>query len=100
VRALARLVALLTIGVIAVLAPLAYADPPDPSWIDGIWDDDDYDGVVVMVLSASGIVDIALVSCGPVWSTVDSVPPLAVRATPAPVDDTATPRAPPWSLFS
>jgi hypothetical protein len=97
---LGRIVALVTIGVITVLAPLAYAHPPDPSWIDGFWDDDDYDGVVVMVLSAAGIVDIALTRCEPALSELASVRPVAARAAPGAVDDTATPRAPPRSLLA
>jgi len=39
------------------LAPLAHANPPDPTWIGGIYDDADYDDVVVTVTSAVGVVD-------------------------------------------
>jgi hypothetical protein len=92
-----RLVALLTIGVIAALAPLAYADPPDPSWINGIWDDDDYDAVVIMVLGTSATVDVALINCNPLWSPLATVLLLEARATAAAVDGTASPRAPPQS---
>src|ERR1700756_1661643 len=89
VRPLLGIVALLTIGVIAALAPLAYADPPDPSWISGLWDDDDYDAVVVMVLGTSAIVDVSLVRCSPVRSVVASVQAPEIRLTYASVDDTA-----------
>ena len=42
----------LAIGVVLVLlTPLTYLDPPDPLWIGGIWDDDDFDAVVVLVKS-------------------------------------------------
>ena len=33
------------------LVPLAYADPPDPVWVSGLYDDDDYDDVVVLATS-------------------------------------------------
>jgi hypothetical protein len=34
---------------IVLLTPLAYADPPDPVWISGYYDDDDQDGAVTLV---------------------------------------------------
>jgi hypothetical protein len=37
------------------LTPLAYADPPDPTWLAGFWDDDDFDDVVVYITSAAGV---------------------------------------------
>jgi len=51
-----RLLLLLLAGVIAVLTPLAYASPPDPSWIRGLYDDADYDNVVALVTSDAGVV--------------------------------------------
>jgi len=38
----------------AVLPALAYASPPDPSWILGIYDDADHDDVVVLATSGTG----------------------------------------------
>jgi hypothetical protein len=37
------------------LAPLAYAEPPDPTWLGGYWDDDDFDTVVAFVTSATAV---------------------------------------------
>ena len=34
---------------IALLTPMAYASPPDPSWIRGVYDGADFDDVVVLV---------------------------------------------------
>jgi len=45
-----------TLGVLAVLTGLAYASPPDASWIPGIYDNADLDDVVVLVAAASGLV--------------------------------------------
>lgn len=85
---------------VAGLAVAAYADPPDPSWIGGFWDDDDFDNVVVFLLSTYAVVErprsdtrqlerlVALVEC---------LEPLAISA---PVDATACPRAPPLTSSS
>jgi hypothetical protein len=99
-RALTGIVALLMICVIVGLAPLAYADPPDPTWIDGLWDSDDYESAVVMVLGTCAIVDVPLADAGPVWSAVAAVQVSEARATGAPLHETASPRAPPRSLSS
>jgi hypothetical protein len=95
VRALAGVAAILTICVIGALTPLAYADPPDPSWVDGLWDDNDYDNVVVLVLATCAVVAESLIDAAPRWSAIAVLPPSDVRTTPAPVDETASPRAPP-----
>ncbi len=42
-----------TLGVLAVLTGLAYASPPDASWIPGIYDNADLDDVVVLVTAAT-----------------------------------------------
>ena len=38
-----------------VLASLAYASPPDPTWVGGFWDGGDFDDVVIAVTSAMAI---------------------------------------------
>jgi hypothetical protein len=45
--------ALLLLLAVGGLTPLAYASPPDPSWIRGIYDDADYDDVVNLITSAA-----------------------------------------------
>jgi len=42
-------------AIIFVSVALAYASPPDPSWISGIYDDRDDDDVVIMVTDATGV---------------------------------------------
>src|SRR5215467_10545675 len=44
-------------AILAVSVTLAYASPPDPSWISGIYDDCDYDDVVGMVTDGTGVND-------------------------------------------
>ena len=51
--------ALFLIGAIVSLTPLAQASPPDPSWIKGVYDDDDFDNVVISVTSAVSAVELA-----------------------------------------
>jgi hypothetical protein len=52
-----RLVLFLLSVALLALTPLAYASPPDPSWIQGVYDDGDFDDVVVLLTSAVGVVD-------------------------------------------
>jgi hypothetical protein len=47
-------VALLVLGVLVALVPLAHASPPDPTWIPGIYDDGDFDDVVLIIVSTVG----------------------------------------------
>ncbi len=46
---------LVLVGVVVALTPMAYASPPDPSWIRGLYDDADFDDVVVLLTSSVGI---------------------------------------------
>jgi len=39
------------------LVPLAYASPPDPTYLAGIWDNADYDDVAMLVTSSLGSTD-------------------------------------------
>lgn len=78
------------------LTHLAYASPLDPTWVPGLWDDDDFDEVVEYITSAPGLVDepvvrrlrplpvLVLLELQPRDEPVSFVPPPA-----------ADPRAPP-----
>lgn len=44
-----RGVALLVMTLLFCVTALAYAEPPDPLWTGGIWDDDDFDSNVAVV---------------------------------------------------
>jgi hypothetical protein len=52
IRGVRVALALLLLLAVGGLTPLAYASPPDPAWIRGIYDDADYDDVVDLVTSA------------------------------------------------
>jgi hypothetical protein len=45
------------LGALPLLMPLAHAKPPDPSWVDGIYDDADLDSVVVRITSSAAAVE-------------------------------------------
>src|ERR687887_888952 len=45
----------LLFATVAVLPPLAHASPPDPSWVAGLWDDADYDEIVLAVTGMTAV---------------------------------------------
>lgn len=47
---------LLILAALATTSSLAYASPPDPSWIPGIYDDADFDDVVGLATSWTSLV--------------------------------------------
>jgi len=59
---LAASVILLLFLVLALLTPMAYAIPPDPSWIHGLYDGGDFDDVALVVTSGAGIVELSPVA--------------------------------------
>jgi len=48
-------IALLVVGVALALTSLAYASPPDPTWVGGFWDGGDFDDVVIAITSATAV---------------------------------------------
>jgi len=57
VPVLRRLLIGTTVLVVATLSSLAYASPPDPTWIPGVYDDADFDDVVWLVVMEKGLVE-------------------------------------------
>jgi hypothetical protein len=51
-----RLLALVLLASLITLYPLAFASPPDPVWLAGIYDDADLDDVVWVVSSTTALV--------------------------------------------
>jgi len=47
----------LLLALLIGLMPLAYASPPDQTWLSGFYDNADYDDVVLTVTSAVGASD-------------------------------------------
>ncbi len=57
------------------LPPMAYASPPDETWIGGWFDNADYDDIVLIVMSAVGTLDSLLVQSITVGETVVATVP-------------------------
>lgn len=82
--------------ILASLTPMAYASPPDPSWIRGVYDDADFDDVVVFVTSAAGVVEFApLAELQALLLPVSWVGQSASDLAPTPSLSSLQPRAPP-----
>jgi hypothetical protein len=60
--ALKRALVLLLLVCLVTLTPLAFASPPDPTWMDGFFDDLDFDDVVVSLLWAAWAVEVDLLA--------------------------------------
>src|SRR5215831_11203405 len=54
---LRRSVLLVVASAMLLLGVLAYASPPDPDWISGLWDNGDYDDIILLVTSGVGFTD-------------------------------------------
>ena len=90
------LLATVTLIVPVVLLALAYASPPDPAWIPGMYDDGDFDDVIVRVTSASGHVAVDLpLDARPIPVSVEDVPPLIDEVFVSLSPFASPPRAPP-----
>jgi hypothetical protein len=88
---------LLLACLILALTPLAFADPPDPTWLGGYWDDDDFDNIVVFLLSTYAVVALAVWS-GPSWTCAALVERPYLGAIPAQVVSSTASRGPPLDL--
>lgn len=93
---LGRVFALLIGALLVGLPTVAFADPPDPTWIAGYWDDDDFDDAVIAITTASAVaapppVDTEL----PLWVPMARVEMPKQEAYRAPRRAAASPRAPP-----
>jgi hypothetical protein len=86
------------VGLLVSLQALAYASPPDQSWIGGLYDDADYDDVVILVTSTAGTAETAR-PCAfePYWTPVWLVVEADDRLVPGPTPSSHRPRGPPRS---
>jgi len=84
--------------VLVAVIPLAYADPPDPTWVSGFFDDGDYDDAVFVVTSSLATVD-PFPPCA--WSSFSVFGPRVALDIPVPAStqysSAADARAPPLS---
>lgn len=87
--------AVLLVVALLGLVPAAYADPPDPTWIGGYWDDDDFDNAVTFIVVASAIAVPLLTEFGPLWTPLIRVQPLPPGFVQVSPHAAASSRAPP-----
>jgi hypothetical protein len=91
------LVALLLVPLVT-LRPLAYAYPPDPLWIPGIYDDDDNDDSIDLASNGThGDTTSRVDICRPPLISVGSLVFRVVTTTVEPVPSSFQGRAPPIS---
>ena len=91
--------AVLLLGVLLTLSPLAQACPTDPVWIPGLYDDNDQDDVILFITGAVSAVDSGFVDpIGPAVVCLGLIPLSSPqRAWPRPLESLST-RAPPSPL--
>ena len=91
-----RLIAFAVVGVLVGSPLLAYADPPDPTWIAGFWDDADYDDVIVRIMSTSSVTETrSLCALEPHWILIWTVPSADDGLVPNAAFTPHQPRGPP-----
>lgn len=79
---LIRFLAALVLIVLAALPAVAYADPLDPTWVGGFWDDDDFDYIILLVTNQQASLPAAVPVFAPTTEAADVV---AVSLTDAPL---------------
>ena len=81
------------------LTPVAFATPPDQTWLPGLYDDADYDDVVLLITSSSGIAHLCLLDdARPILRAVVLLSPTYEERTPLARSGGRSTRAPPAPL--
>jgi hypothetical protein len=88
-------VAVLTAAVVVVLRPLAHASPADPTWIGGFYDDADFDDVVNLVVTSSGVSAAAVAIHRPAPRTPSTIASPDAGPVPSVQGSSPLTRAPP-----
>jgi len=84
----------LTLLLFVGITPLAYADPPDCTWMSGYWDDDDCDEAVDFIMAASAI-DVPAVELLSLFVLVARLEPVRPDGLPDAFRCAVSARAPP-----
>jgi hypothetical protein len=90
-----RVAALLLIALWAATPVLAAASPPDPAWIPGLYDDADFDDVVVHIGLQAGVCDALAAPCLAADAPARHVAPPPHRPLVRPCRSALRGRAPP-----
>ncbi len=93
-----HIVGLGTLSVLIALTVLAYASPPDPVWVKGVYDDADYDDIVALIASGAALVEPVTPATGrPVETISQCALPMGRKPAPGPAPSANPVRAPPAS---
>jgi len=93
-----RFVGLGLVAVVLALAPAAHASPPDQSWIPGLYDNADFDDVVLLITSNFGAIQPSIVwSSRPVAPAVGLITPMDTEPRPLSPLSSVLGRAPPFA---
>jgi hypothetical protein len=90
-----RVLTVFLITLLVGLVPAAYADPPDPTWVGGFWDDDDFDTVVAFIASTFATIAQSDVAAEPCLVWIDRAEPASPAFVRSALPSTSRPRAPP-----
>jgi hypothetical protein len=89
------LLVIVLVALLATLTSLAFASAPDPLWIGGFWDDDDFDDAVIVITGKTpALAATVVLEAGPTGALAplpDARQPF-ITAAPRPTFDS---RAPP-----
>jgi hypothetical protein len=86
------------LGLLLFLPALAYATPPDPTWIGGFYDEADYDDVIILVSTIPSPPPTVWVQCpDPHWTPVWLIPVLDDQPPPSVTPSRQHSRGPPLS---
>jgi hypothetical protein len=77
-----RLVCLCLVQAVLLLTPVAHAIPPDQSWITGLYDNADFDDVILLIINDLNAIHPCTLSPIRAVDSVVSLVPLADTAAP------------------
>ena len=86
----------LLVAILALPTSLAFASPPDPTWIQGVYDEADFDNIVDLISSSAGVVDpLPVEDRGVTPLAIAVLPEMYERALSMEASALIRPRAPP-----
>ena len=91
---------LLVVLLFGGLVTVAYADPPDPSWLAGYWDDDDFDDAIVFIMATVAIDALPPADGEAFFVPVARLEVVEPLEQPAPLVVALSARAPPLAIPS
>ena len=90
-----RLFVIAFVGLLVCSRAISYASPLDPTWIEGFWDDDDYDDAVFQTTSFGAAEPAPISALRPHWTPVWIVAPDDEQLVPGLAIPPQHPRGPP-----